>query len=104
MAVISTDNSLSFSFSKIIDASCKKADTELNIVYNKLIKTLNNKERQLLIKAEKNWIKFRDSHCEFEGSQYEGGSIYSLIYSNCLTELTCKRIAELKANIENRNL
>ena len=86
------------------DLKFKKADAELNLVYNKLIKILNKKEKQLLIKAEKDWIKFRDSHCDFEGSQYEGGSIYPLVYSNCLTELTCKRIAELKANIENRNL
>ncbi|MNT18427.1 hypothetical protein D3C72_1536360 [compost metagenome] len=65
---------------------------------------LDKNEKPLLIQAEKDWIKFRDSHCKFEASQYEGGSIKPLIYSTCLEELTRKRIAAIKASIKNRNL
>lgn len=81
-----------------------KADNELNKVYNQLMKILDKKEKQLLITAEKDWLKFRDSHCEFEKVQYEGGSIQPLIYSTCLEELTRKRITEIKTSIKNRNL
>lgn len=74
----------------------KKADAELNKVYKQLMLILDKDEKPLLIQAEKDWVKFRDSHCKFEASQYEGGSIQPLIYSSCLEELTKKRIAELK--------
>ena len=81
----------------------QKADKELNKVYSILIKSLDKTELQLLIKTQQYWIKFRDSHCEFESSKYKGGSIQPLIYSSCLEELTKKRIAELKKNIKNRD-
>lgn len=75
----------------------KKADTELNKVYKQVMKILNEKEKKLMIKAQKDWLTFRDSHCEFEIEQYVGGSIQPLIHSNCLTELTNDRIEDLKA-------
>lgn len=81
----------------------EKSDKELNKIYSVLIKSLDKTEALILIKAQKCWIKFRDSHCEFEASQYEGGSIKPLIYSTCLDDLTKKRIAELKQSIKNRD-
>jgi uncharacterized protein YecT (DUF1311 family) len=81
----------------------KKADAQLNKVYKQLMLILDKDEKPLLIQAEKDWVKFRDSHCKFEASQYEGGSIQPLIYSSCLEELTKKRIAEIKASIKDRN-
>jgi uncharacterized protein YecT (DUF1311 family) len=86
------------------NASYKKADAQLNKVYKQLMAVLDKNEKPLLIQAEKDWVKFRDSHCRFEASQYEGGSIQPLIYSTCLEELTKKRIVEIKASIKERNL
>lgn len=85
------------------NANYKKADAKLNKVYKQLMLILDKDEKPLLIQAEKNWVKFRDSHCKFEASQYDGGSIQPLIYSTCLEELTKKRIAEIKASIKDRN-
>src|SRR5659263_578705 len=62
-------------------ANYKKADTKLNKVYKQLMSILDQNKKPLLIQAEKDWVKFRDSHCKFEASQYEGGSIQPLIYS-----------------------
>ena len=81
-----------------------KTDAELNKVYKQLIALVDKDEKQLLIQAEKDWVKFRESHCKFDASQYEGGSIQPLIYSTCLEEITRKRIAEIKASIKDRNL
>ncbi len=85
-------------------ANYKKADAQLNKVYKQLMLILTKNEKPMLIQAEKDWVKFRDSHCKFEASQYQGGSIQPLIYSSCLEELTKKRIAEIKASIKDRNL
>jgi uncharacterized protein YecT (DUF1311 family) len=84
------------------DKKFKKADTELNQVYKQLIKILDKNEKQLLIQAQKDWLRFRDSHCKFDEAQYDGGSIQPLIYSTCLEESTRKRIKELKTSIKNR--
>lgn len=81
----------------------KKADEELNKVYKKVIEVLGREEKQLLIKAQKNWIKFRDSHCAFEIEQFKGGSIQPLIYAICLTERTNDRIEDLKTILEDKN-
>lgn len=78
-----------------------KADAELNKIYKKVIGTLDEKQKLLLIKAQKDWLKFRDSHCKFDAEQYNGGSIQPLIYSSCLTEKTEDRISDLKAILEN---
>ena len=75
-------------------------DSNLNKVYKQVMKILNEKEKKLMIKAQKDWLKFRDSHCKFEIEQYNGGSIQPLIYSNCLTQLTNARIENLKEIIE----
>lgn len=81
----------------------KKADNELNQVYKKLIKKLDEKEKSLLITAQKNWLKFRDSKCEFEKQQYDGGNIQPLIYYTCLAECTEDRIEDLKTNLKDQN-
>ncbi len=80
----------------------KKTDKELNSVYSELINLLSPEEKKLLIKAQKDWIKYRDSHCEFEIYDYEGGSIQPLIKFNCLEEQTRDRIDILKLAIESR--
>jgi len=78
----------------------KKADAKLNKVYKQVLKILTEKEKQLLIKAQKDWLKFRDSQCQFEVEQYNGGSIQPLMHANCLKERTKDRIDDLKAILE----
>ncbi len=90
-------------FLKTAAKDFQSADAELNRVYKDVLKLLDENEKKLLIKAQKDWIKFRDSHCAFEINQYEGGSIQPLIYSTCLTERTKNRIDDLNAIIESIN-
>jgi uncharacterized protein YecT (DUF1311 family) len=77
-----------------------KADAELNKVYKILMSKLDEKGKALLIKAENDWLKYRDSHCKFEASFYEGGSMQPMIYSGCLESVTMDRIKELKEAIK----
>jgi uncharacterized protein YecT (DUF1311 family) len=80
----------------------QKTDAKLNQIYNQLIKTLDPNEKKLITIAQKNWIKFRDTHCNFETSEYNGGSIQSLIYSNCLIDCTQNRINQLTESLKNK--
>ncbi|MDO1451774.1 lysozyme inhibitor LprI family protein [Rhodocytophaga aerolata] len=82
----------------------KKADKELNLVYKKLLGSLNPKEKSLLIQAQRSWIKFRDSHCDFAAEEFDGGSIQPMVWATCLEEKTKARIEDLKASLQSRGL
>ena len=80
----------------------KAADAELNTAYNRLAAILDAEEKALLKTAELAWIKYRDSTCAFESSQYAGGTMRPMIESFCLTRVTKARTAELKEQYELR--
>lgn len=81
----------------------KVADTELNKLYKVLMGKLDQNEKPLLIASQKDWIKFRDSNCKFEGAMYEGGSMQPMVVTNCLESTTLKRNSEIKAAIQDRS-
>src|SRR5919205_2331869 len=72
------------------------ADAELNKTYGRLAGVLNAEEKALLKESELAWIKYRDSNCVFESSQYAGGTMRPMIESFCLARVTKARTAELK--------
>jgi len=76
----------------------KSTDKELNVVYQQITGRLkdNPDRKKLLVGAQRAWIGFRDAECKFSASGVEGGSVYPLIYSNCLTTVTKARIEALK--------
>ncbi len=77
------------------------ADAELNKAYGRLAGILDAEEKALLKEAELAWIKYRDSNCTFESSQYAGGTMRPMIESFCLTRVTKARTAELRLQIKN---
>jgi uncharacterized protein YecT (DUF1311 family) len=78
------------------------ADAELNKTYNRLAGILDADEKALLKESELAWIKYRDSNCTFESSQYAGGTMRPMIESFCLARVTKARTAELKDQFEAR--
>ncbi|MBN6776197.1 lysozyme inhibitor LprI family protein [Pseudomonas granadensis] len=76
----------------------KAADKELNTVYQQITARLkdNPDGKKLLISAQRAWIGFRDTECKFSASGVAGGSVYPLIYSNCMTSMTKTRVEALK--------
>lgn len=76
----------------------KAADKELNAVYQQITGRLkdNPDAKKLLVSAQRAWVGFRDAECKFSASGVAGGSVYSLIYSNCLTGVTKVRVEALK--------
>lgn len=76
----------------------KTADKELNAVYQQITARLkdNAEGKKLLVNAQRAWIGFRDAECNFSASGVTGGSVYPLIYSNCMTSVTKVRTEALK--------
>jgi len=80
----------------------KAADDELNNLYKQITARLkdNPEAKQLLVKAQRAWIGFRDAECNFSASGVKGGSVYPLIYGNCITTLTKARVETFKTYLK----
>lgn len=75
----------------------READDELNKVYKTLMDRLDDqKHREMLIKAQRDWIRFRDSSADFEDYFFEGGSIKEQVKAYALERLTRARSKELR--------
>jgi uncharacterized protein YecT (DUF1311 family) len=80
----------------------KAADAELNQIYGRLAAVLDAEDKAQLKESELAWIKFRDSYCSFESSQYKGGTMRPMIESFCLARVTKAHAAELKDQFDLR--
>ncbi len=74
----------------------QKWDTELNLVYKKIRSKLSAARKPKLKEAQLAWIVFRDKSAEFEASEEEGGSIYSLVYLSVMASLTEQSVENLR--------
>lgn len=74
----------------------EKADGELNRVYREVMAALRPEIQEKLKAAQRAWIAYRDAHCDCASFDYSGGSIYPLVYYNCLRDLTMARITEIQ--------
>ncbi|WP_433736271.1 lysozyme inhibitor LprI family protein [Pseudomonas putida] len=78
------------------------ADKELNVLYQQITSRLkgNPDGKKSLVNAQRAWLAFRDAECEFSASGVGGGSVYPLIYGNCVTELTQSRVETFKTYLK----
>ncbi|NEP16196.1 MAG: DUF1311 domain-containing protein, partial [Leptolyngbya sp. SIO4C1] len=74
----------------------RQSDDALNDLYQTVRADLSEAAEAKLIEAEQAWLDFRDQNCDFERSQFEGGSLAPLIHASCLEQLTDERLAELQ--------
>jgi len=75
----------------------KKTDAKLGAAYKEIMSRLKGDDEkiELLKKAERAWIIFREAECNFSASGAEQGSIYPTIVSMCFDDVTKKRIVDL---------
>jgi uncharacterized protein YecT (DUF1311 family) len=83
-------------------AAFKRADDALNKTYRVVVGRLKGdaEKTKLLVQAQKAWIGWRDSECRFSSSGVSGGSIYPLIYAQCLESQTIERTKALGAYLK----
>jgi len=75
----------------------KRSDTRLNQAYKQKMAQLTPEQQTQFKTAQRNWIAFRDSDCEFQSSGVKGGSVWPMIYSGCLQQKTEQRTKEINA-------
>ncbi|RYC11747.1 lysozyme inhibitor LprI family protein [Ciceribacter ferrooxidans] len=84
----------------------EKADKSLNAQWSKTKKVMADWDAELdaenkgaveaLLAAQRAWIQYRDNQCNAVGYSVWGGSMYPMIVSSCLADLTAKRTKELE--------
>ena len=76
-----------------------KADNDLNRVYGALAEKVSPAGKEVLRRAQRTWLAFRDQECEFETLGSEGGSIHGMMVLQCQTRLTETRTTDLRAQV-----
>jgi uncharacterized protein YecT (DUF1311 family) len=78
------------------DAQYKAADVKLNASYKQVSTMMGDKTaKDLLVKAQRAWIAFRDAECTWSGDKYRGGSLQPYEAVTCLTDMTKERTKQL---------
>ena len=80
----------------------KKAEAEVNKIYQLTIKKLQPEDVALLRKAQRAWLAYRDAQCEAEHALCGGGTGGPAAWMSCKVELTHQRVAEIQSTYENR--
>lgn len=80
----------------------ERADKALNTQWAAVMKTYGDDAdaKALLLDGQRAWLKYRDAQCKIAAFDSHGGSIWPLMNSGCLAEMTRARTAELKALID----
>lgn len=79
----------------------ERADKALNAQWAKAMAGEGDKnEDKLLLEAQRAWIKYRDAHCQASAFPSMGGSIYPMLLSGCMADLTRLRTNELVVMLE----
>lgn len=76
-----------------------REDKLLNQTYKEVMAKLEPSRQEALKQAQRDWLKFRDSHCKSEAAEVQGGSMYPLMMSSCLAETTTARTEKLKESL-----
>lgn len=84
------------------EASAAAADKKLNVVYKKVMATLDEEGQAALKKAQRAWLVYRDAEAEFQADAMRGGSAAPLLYAGTLERLTKARILEIEGSLDAR--
>ncbi|MBC8119072.1 MAG: DUF1311 domain-containing protein, partial [Burkholderiaceae bacterium] len=73
------------------------ATADYSAAYKAVVDTLRPPRRDQFRQVQTAWIRYRTALCSFEASGTQGGSLQSMIKTQCDARLTRSRTAELRA-------
>lgn len=92
--------STTIGISECIQAETQVWDQILNDEYQVArahLASLNEGLSVSLRDAQRAWIAFRDAECELTYARWQGGSIRSIAYANCVLVMTAERALQLRS-------
>ena len=78
-----------------ISAEAQRQDDQLNQAYQALRADLSPERKKQLLEAQRAWIKFRDTNCDFYYDP-DGGTLARVMANDCVMQMTAKRARELE--------
>jgi uncharacterized protein YecT (DUF1311 family) len=75
-------------------AELKRQDAALNANYKVLTNQLTPSRRKQLLEAQRAWIRFRDTNCQFYADP-DGGTLAVVEANSCVLTMTASRAQEL---------
>jgi uncharacterized protein YecT (DUF1311 family) len=77
----------------------KAVEAKLNTTYQRTLKAFDGQEdakaKQMLVEAQRAWIKFREADCKAVYQKWGDGTIRGLMYIGCMQQRAEQRIKEL---------
>jgi uncharacterized protein YecT (DUF1311 family) len=74
----------------------KVADAKLNALYQALMAKYDTNNQALLRDAEEKWLAWRDAECAYENELTMGGTVHSMMQTECDTDKTNARVKDLE--------
>jgi len=71
------------------------ADRQLNMVYTRLMATLDNNQKEKLRLAQRAWVQFRDANSDFQAAAASAGTLGPLLKIAAMADMTEARLKEL---------
>jgi uncharacterized protein YecT (DUF1311 family) len=83
--------------SNCIAGEYQRADAELNTVYRQVMSKLDNEEHKTALRnAQRAWIEYRDTNCEYETYLFRQGGPSEQHRVVCTTRMSMERTRELQ--------
>ncbi|WEX11141.1 lysozyme inhibitor LprI family protein [Chelativorans sp. AA-79] len=84
------------------DAAFKKSDKKLNELYKQIEARLSDDAdtKELLVQAQRDWVKFRDAECSFQTAGAAGGSAIPMLVAMCMDGLTQSRVKDFQGYLD----
>ncbi len=74
----------------------KSADAALRKFYKAYSAVLDPGQRKLFEVVSTSWLTYRKAYCEFQASAAVGGSVYPMVYADCMANQATMRLKELR--------
>jgi uncharacterized protein YecT (DUF1311 family) len=71
-------------------------DRTIDSLNAKVFTKLRSAGQGAFVRANADWLAYRDAACTTEASIYSGGSIQPIAYANCLVSIDGSHVAELR--------
>lgn len=85
---------VTYAMHECASSELERQDARLNSAYKAAMATTEQKEA--LRDVQRQWITDRDRECEAEAAEFDGGTLYGVIHTDCMIRLTSKRADELE--------
>ncbi|HGO8918138.1 lysozyme inhibitor LprI family protein [Neisseria lactamica] len=85
-----------------LDVENKVVEQKLAETYQAVLSQNSGNSKQLIITAQREWVKFKEADCMAQASFMQGGSGYGVAYKSCINSYAISREQMLRNEFLNK--